>query len=63
MYFVGDKSFESMSDAMGYCSSGPFDSVVTDEKGTVLMRHQELPIEDIFGLMVAKTILKIQCSI
>ena len=64
MYFVGDKFFESMSDAMNCCSSGPLESVVTDENGTVLMRHQELPIEDIFGLMIAKTFLKVQrCSI
>jgi len=57
MYFVGDKSFESMSDAMVCCSSGHLDSVVTDENGIVLMRHQEIPIEDIFGLMIAKTLL------
>jgi hypothetical protein len=61
MYFVGNKSFEKMSDAMACCSSGSSDAVVTDEDGIVLMRHEEVPIDDIYGLMVAQTFLKVQC--
>jgi len=61
MYFVGNRSFDKMSDAMACCSAGASDDVVTDEYGTVLMKHEEVPIEDVFGLMVAQTFLKVQC--
>lgn len=54
MYFVGDKSFEEMSDAMNFCSTGPFGSVVTNEDGIILMKHEEVPIEDIFGMIIVK---------
>ncbi len=60
MYFVGKQSFNTMSEAMKCCSSGSLDDVVTDENGTVLMKHQEVPIEDIFGLIIAKTFLELQ---
>jgi len=52
-----------MSDAMAYCSSGSPESIVINEEGTVLMKHHEVPIEDIFGLMVAHTFLEVQDSI
>ena len=61
MYFVGNKSFYQMSEAMACCSSGTTDAVVTDEDGIVLMKHEEMPIDDIYGLMVAHTFLKVQC--
>jgi hypothetical protein len=54
MYFVGDKSFEEMSDAMNFCRAGSFGSVVTNEDGIILMKHEEVPIEDIFGMIIAK---------
>lgn len=57
MYFVGNKSFNDLSEAMRCCSSGSVNDVVTDESGTVLMRHEEVHIEDIFGMMIAKHLL------
>lgn len=62
MYFV-IRPFEKMSDAMACCSSGSSDTIVTNEDGTVLMKHHEIPIDDAFGIMVAKSLLKAQqCS-
>jgi hypothetical protein len=60
MYFVGNKSFKNLSDAMGCCSIGSEDDVVTNEDGVVLMRHHKIPIEDVFGLAVAKRVFKLQ---
>jgi hypothetical protein len=61
MYFV-IRSFNQMSDAMACCSSGSSDTIVTSEDGTVLMEHEEVPIDEAFGIMVAKVVLKVQCS-
>jgi hypothetical protein len=61
MYYV-IRPFTKMSEAMAFCNSGSSDTIVTDEDGTILMKHQELPIEDIYGLMIAKTFLEDQCS-
>ena len=58
MYFVGNRSFSNMSDAIKCCSSGSLDDVITDEYGTVLMKHEEVPIEDIFGMIIAKTLIE-----
>lgn len=63
MYFVGNRSFSNMSDAINCCSSGSLDDVVTDESGTVLMKHEEVPIEDIFGMIIAKQLLQLRCDI
>ena len=57
MYFVGTKSFNNMSDAMEYCSKGSVTDIVTDECGTVLMKHYQVPIEDIYGLIIVTTLL------
>jgi hypothetical protein len=57
MYFVGNKSFDDMYDAISFCSSGPIDSTVINEEGTILMKHKEVPIEDIFGMIIAKKYL------
>ena len=63
MYFVGNKSFNNLFDAIDLCKSGSIEDVVTDENGTILMKHEEFPIEDIFGLIIAKTTLYYQRNI
>jgi len=57
MYFVGNRSFSDMSEAIKVCSSGSFNDTITDKDGTVLMKHEEVPIEDIYGMMLAKQLL------
>ncbi len=61
MYFVL-KPFNTMSDAMNCCSSGSVNDIVLDENGTVLMQHHEMPIEDIYGMIMAKTFLEQKCQ-
>ena len=61
MYFVL-KPFNTMSDAMNCCSSGSANDIVLDENGTVLMQHHEIPIEDIYGMIMAKTFLEQKCQ-
>jgi hypothetical protein len=61
MYFVL-KPFKTMSDAMNCCSSGSANDIVLDENGTVLMQHHEMPIEDIYGMIMAKTFLEQKCQ-
>jgi hypothetical protein len=46
-----------MSEAIKVCSSGSFNDTITDKDGTVLMKHEEVPIEDIYGMMLAKQLL------
>jgi hypothetical protein len=58
MYFV-IRPFENMSDAMSYCAQGSVDSILTDNKGTVLMKHQEVPLDESYALMITKTFLEI----
>lgn len=58
MYFVGTKQFTELSDAIDYCSSGSSDLIVTDENGIVLMKHEPINLEDIYGLLLVKSSLK-----
>jgi hypothetical protein len=57
MYFVVNRSFSDMSDAIKACSSGSISDMITDKYGTILMKHEEVPIEDIYGMMIAKQLL------
>jgi hypothetical protein len=63
MYSVDNKKFDEIFDAMNYCKTGLPDAVVTDENGTVLMRHEEVPIEDIVSLILAQRVLELQRSL
>jgi hypothetical protein len=58
MYFVGHKQFTELSDAIDFCKSGSYNLTVTDENGIVLMKHEPIDLEDIYGILLAKSILR-----
>ena len=58
MYYVNNKQFDHMSDAMRYCSSGSPTDVVTNEFGTILMKHEQVPIGDIIEQELGLALLK-----
>ena len=62
MYFVNEKPFTDLLDAIAHCKSSPTNTL-TDSKGTVLMHHVVLPYEEFRDIQVAKKILQIQMSL
>jgi hypothetical protein len=63
MYFVRDKKFEEISDAIEFCKSGYAEDVVTTEDGTVLMRHEQVSIDEIMDLVFVKNVLDKQIGV
>jgi hypothetical protein len=59
MYYVDDTQFDELLDAIEFCKSRPT-TVLTDEKGTVLMAHVSVTFEDFRDIHLAKAVLEIQ---
>lgn len=59
MYFVDNQPFEDILDAIDYCKESPPNNL-TDENGTVLMRHVPISFGAFKELMVAKCVFDIQ---
>lgn len=59
MYFVNEKPFSELLDAVTYCKSRPT-TVLTDNRGRVLMRHKTVPFDVFRDICLAKAVLELQ---
>jgi hypothetical protein len=61
MYFVNEKIFDDLFDALDHCKATPA-STLRSEKGRVLMKHVHVPFEVFRDIELAKAVLAIQTS-
>lgn len=62
MYFVNNKPFANVEDAISFCEKTP-GSVLIDNTGAVLRRHAYVPSVEMYcQLRMAKEVLKKQLS-
>jgi hypothetical protein len=59
MYFVDEKAFDELFDAIDYCKGRPT-TILKNEKGEVLMRHTHVPFELFRDIQIAKAVLELQ---
>jgi hypothetical protein len=62
MYFVNEKPFSDLLDAVVYCKTRPT-TTLFDGRGRVLMRHVRVPFELFRDICLAKAVLDIQTSV
>jgi hypothetical protein len=61
MYFVNEKPFNDLIDAIQHCKTRP-STVLTDSKGVVLMKHHKVSFSMFQDIELAKKVLKRQLS-
>lgn len=59
MYFVDEKPFNDLLDAVQYCKTTP-STILTNSEGVVLMRHHKIPLQMFQDIELAKSVLKRQ---
>jgi hypothetical protein len=59
MYFVGEKSFRELLDAVDYCKTRPT-TTLRNSRGQVLMKHVRVPFSTFRDIYLARTILMLQ---
>lgn len=56
MYFVNNKTFNELFDAIDYCKKNPR-SVLKNENGTVLMKYKTVSLNTFLEIELAKKVL------
>jgi hypothetical protein len=59
MYFVNEKQFNELLDAITYCKSRPT-TTLTDMHGTILMRHEPVSFETFREIWMTQQVLEYQ---
>lgn len=59
MYYVEERQFDELLEAIAFCKSRPA-TTLTNHEGTVLMEHVQVPYEDFRDIQLAKAVLDIQ---